>query len=274
MSNEATSWAIRQDPGGAGPKLLLMILANHAGKDGVCYPGREILTDECCCKRKATVTDNFARLERLGLVQRLQRRRANGSRTSDWTILAPAHADRGEMVDADDTRPENVASLARRGTESVPDSGTENVPRQVRKTYPVRYGKPTPLKRKGNVRETSEPPISPPIKSIFEHWRQTMGKNGARLTPERRSKIAARLKQGYTADQIKRAIDGCAGSKFHRDGGYNDLTLICRSGAKLESFEAMPVPDHSDWDGDALLARTRRIYPEAFANTTTQEDQP
>lgn len=272
MSNEATSWAVRQDPGGSGPKLLLMILANHAGKDGVCYPGREILTEECCCKRKATVTDNFARLEKLGLVKRLERRRVNGSRTSDWTILAPEHADRGAMIDAGEERPEQVVAVAKRGTESVPDdgevrdgnrtpSGTENRPGQVRKT-----GGPEPSVEPSE--EPSDSPTSPLIESIFEHWRQAMGKNGnAKLTPERRGKITARLKQGYTADRIKRAIDGCAGSKFHRDGGHDDLTLICRTGSKLESFEAMPVPDRSDWQGDALLERTRKQYD------TTEADQ-
>jgi hypothetical protein len=138
VSNEATSWAVRQDPGGSGPKLLLMILANHAGKDGVTYVGRELLAEECCSKRLATVTENFARLEARGFLTRLERRRDNGSRTSDWTILGPNAVDRGEMIDAGAERPESIVAIARRGTQAVPEGGTDSAPEAggVRSAFP------------------------------------------------------------------------------------------------------------------------------------------
>jgi hypothetical protein len=85
-------------------------------------------------------------------------------------------------------------------------------------------------------------------KVIFEYWRVTMGKgHTVKFGNDRRQKVRARLREGYTVEQIKRAIDGCAGSAFHRgenDGHreYNDLTLICQTSAKLEQFIEMGPP--------------------------------
>lgn len=71
---------------------------------------------------------------------------------------------------------------------------------------------------------------------VFGYWQRQLGKERARPTAERRTKVLARLRDGYTVADIKRAIDGVAASDFHTEGGYNDLTLICRNGAKLEEY--------------------------------------
>lgn len=84
-----------------------------------------------------------------------------------------------------------------------------------------------------------------PSDSLFEYWRSVMGKGDTtKPTKGRIAKINARLKEGYTVDQIKAAIDGCAKSPFHmgvNDDGkrYDDLGLICRNGEKLEGFIAI-----------------------------------
>jgi hypothetical protein len=49
------------------------------------------------------------------------------------------------------------------------------------------------------------------------------------------------LKDGYSEDDIITAITSCAKSPYHmgqNDNGtiYDDLTLICRNGEKLEGF--------------------------------------
>lgn len=78
--------------------------------------------------------------------------------------------------------------------------------------------------------------------NIFEYWKFRMGKNnGTKLIKKRKDLITARLKEGYTVDDIKKAIDGCAGSPYHmgqneRGTVYDDIELICRSGIKVENF--------------------------------------
>ena len=77
---------------------------------------------------------------------------------------------------------------------------------------------------------------------IFSYWKKVMKKNdSAKLTPKRLKAINARLKEGYTLDQIKQAIYGCSVTPHNM--GKNDqqkvfdcLELICRSGENIERF--------------------------------------
>jgi hypothetical protein len=79
---------------------------------------------------------------------------------------------------------------------------------------------------------------------VFTYWQKVMKKPPtSRLTDERRKAVSARLKDGYSVAQIKRAIDGC--SKTPHNCGenanhtrYDDLELICRNGSNLERFMA------------------------------------
>lgn len=116
MSWQATAWSARQATGTTGAKCLLLLIANHASPSGVCFPGRHALAAECEC-RPETITANLARLEKVKLIWRHQRRRANGSRTSDWIVLGPLAKNRGEMVNADpEEYPHYIAEMARRGS--------------------------------------------------------------------------------------------------------------------------------------------------------------
>jgi len=107
-------------------------------------------------------------------------------------------------------------------------------------------------------KEKQEVSADPAI-SIFEHWKTVMKKSHSKLTPERKAKIQARLKD-YPAELILDAIDGCAISDFHmgRQPGkpeqYNDIELICRNGSNVERFADMKqahqsaqCAESSDW---------------------------
>jgi len=80
------------------------------------------------------------------------------------------------------------------------------------------------------------------VRSVFEFWSFWMEKRGTtKLTPDRYQKIRARFREGYQFPQFARAIVGLSNSAYHRgenDNGtvYDDLTLICRTGSKLEGF--------------------------------------
>jgi len=81
------------------------------------------------------------------------------------------------------------------------------------------------------------------VREVFEHWQRVMSKPRSKLTDDRRRKISARLKD-YTVADLMKAIDGCARSPWHLGENdarreYNDLELICRSGAKVEQFMEM-----------------------------------
>lgn len=77
---------------------------------------------------------------------------------------------------------------------------------------------------------------------VFEHWRQAMGKDGhAKFKGKRKRVVEARLKDGYTPEQLCAAVDGCRLTPFNmgtndRGQRYDDLELICRDVAHVERF--------------------------------------
>jgi hypothetical protein len=82
------------------------------------------------------------------------------------------------------------------------------------------------------------------VEAIFEYWKQRTAHPEAKLTREREMKIGGRLEEGYTVEQLQEAVEGCRGSPFHqgdneRGHRYDDITLICRSGSKVEQFVEM-----------------------------------
>lgn len=79
------------------------------------------------------------------------------------------------------------------------------------------------------------------VAAVFSFWQWWMERPRAKLTPDRRQKINTRLREGYGFDTIARACIGLSKSPFHRGGNdngkvYDDITLICRNGSKLEGF--------------------------------------
>jgi len=82
------------------------------------------------------------------------------------------------------------------------------------------------------------------MSDIFDYWKEKLNHPTSKLTSDRKTKIKARIDDRYTVDQIKQAIDGCASSSYHMGDNdtntvYDDLTLICRNGSKLEFFMSL-----------------------------------
>lgn len=76
---------------------------------------------------------------------------------------------------------------------------------------------------------------------IFDFWSMEMDKLGVGFSGRRRAKVLSRLKEGYTVEQIKRAIVGCKTSPWHQgenDRGekFDDLTLICANSSKARTI--------------------------------------
>ena len=90
------------------------------------------------------------------------------------------------------------------------------------------------------------------VEAAFAYWQSRLEHPTAKLTQDRRQKLLARFREGFTLAQIKQAIDGCAASAFYRGENergtvYDDLTLICRSGSKVEQFIELARTNHGGW---------------------------
>lgn len=93
-----------------------------------------------------------------------------------------------------------------------------------------------PAKAQENVKDTKAQEDE-----VFVYWRKATGKPKASFTAQRRQKVRARLREGYSVVSIKKAIDFVAGDSFYNgdnDAGkaYLDLELICRNATKLEQY--------------------------------------
>jgi hypothetical protein len=101
---------------------------------------------------------------------------------------------------------------------------------------------------------------------VFCYWRdatKALGEKEGRRTPggrarvwndKRKKAVIARLKEGYTVEQLKQAVDGCLLSPWHRGQNpsgvtYDDLELICRDATKVDQFVGVGL--RSGGDGDA-----------------------
>lgn len=78
------------------------------------------------------------------------------------------------------------------------------------------------------------------VVSIFDHWRQTMEHDKARLDDKRRKLIRNALSLGYSVADLQQAITGYSLSPFHmgmNDNGrrYDGLDLILRNAEKIDA---------------------------------------
>lgn len=115
-----------------------------------------------------------------------------------------------------------------------PSNHQTNEPSNQDKNICPSNDEPVPEKPKSNFKNE--------IQEIFEFWKTVFSKsNRTALDNKRKSKIQARLKDGYTVDDIKSAIIGCSKSEYHmgkndQNTVYNDIELICRDATRLDQF--------------------------------------
>lgn len=136
---------------------------------------------------------------------------------------------------------ENIPKESQNNSAGIPLEnalkGTEqNITERNNKNICPPSGEPEPAKKQ-NQNFKNE------IQEIFEFWKITLGKsNQTVLDNKRKAKIQARLKEGYSVDQIKQGIIGCSKSSYHIENKHTDIELICRDAKHLDRFIEMVNP--------------------------------
>jgi hypothetical protein len=87
--------------------------------------------------------------------------------------------------------------------------------------------------------EPDAPPAS--VAVVFGHWKQVMRSPRSKCDKKRRGFIEARLRDGFSVDDLKRAVDGCALDPFsmgQNENGkpYRGINVICRDAEHVEKF--------------------------------------
>lgn len=80
------------------------------------------------------------------------------------------------------------------------------------------------------------------IREVFGHWVAAMGKDPGRpIGKTRAGKIRARLREGFSVDELKLAIDGCRASSWHMGDNpegarYDEVGRIFNNTESVEKF--------------------------------------
>jgi hypothetical protein len=123
MSVQAITWALGFDVKSPTEKAILLVLANYADGDGVCFPGQDSIAAQAACTDR-TVRAVLTAFEQRGVIARVHRQRRDGSRTSDEIrLVAFASANRKEMPEgqpeAASTRPTGNPRTSNRKSTSI-----------------------------------------------------------------------------------------------------------------------------------------------------------
>lgn len=200
----------------ATQKIVLLALADHADQEGVCWPGQE---------RLATVT---------GLSVRTVRTTLKSLEEEGLIGVEPRFDGSGKRVGT-------VYRVARKELPGTPQGGPANSAGSHAQGPAKEKSGPAGAAAKPVIKTTTKNPSFSSVQEVFDYWVGVMEKHRAKLNGKRRAKIEQRLREGYTVEDLKAAIDGCASSSWHMGDNpdrkvWNDLELICRDGSKVESF--------------------------------------
>lgn len=99
--------------------------------------------------------------------------------------------------------------------------------------------------------QAARPRFSDDVDRVFEFWKQEANSPRSKLDDKRRKAIVARLKDGFSAADLCKAVSGCLKTPHNigmNEAGqkYIDIELICRSTSNVERFmrndDNPPVP--------------------------------
>lgn len=100
---------------------------------------------------------------------------------------------------------------------------------------------PDPIEKVNPIVPAKAVTASSEAQSVFDYWKKKRGYQRAKLDAKRLKAINARLKDGYSVEDLCKAIDGIERSPHHmgqndRRTVYDDIELICRDGPRVDGF--------------------------------------
>ena len=110
---------------------------------------------------------------------------------------------------------------------------------------------------------------------VFDYWKSTMGSTRAVLDVKRKRLIGSMLNNGYSPEDLCRAIEGCSKSSFHmglNDKGmkYNGLDLIMRSAEHVDKFIGYCNTPPKPTGKQAVVEEINRRAVDDFVNDQSQ----
>lgn len=138
----------------------------------------------------------------------------------------------------------------------------ENQQTGMWKNHKLECGKPTnkdaenqQTNTESTAKITSESTTD--INNVFLFWKSAFNKSArTKLEGKRLASIKARLKEGYSVDEIKTAISNVSKSQWHLDNGQTDIELICRNQINLDKYLALKPNQSSGFNQNQPVSNT------------------
>lgn len=197
----------------------------------------------------------FEALERAGLVEWVKPAAGQQQRGVVFRCLL---ADRGSSV-SQEAVPKRYPSGTQQAVPDETSNGAGSEQEAVPSFVALQHAQAVPPLKSGIRKEEggtnvpvefasanvdNDAPTTLPVRHVFDYWRKRTEHSRAKLDDKRRSTIASRLKNGYSVDDLKAAVDGCLKSPWHQGQNgnkrkYDDIELICRNASKVDQFIAL-----------------------------------
>ena len=258
MSIQAVAWAISQQVGGPAGKVLLMCLANYADEKGLCWPSQATISREAeLCER--TTRDWLKKLEQMGFIERTERRREDGSRTSDFIHLCMDKAPSGDdgapnCKDAKTLQNKQAAESAGRSQQPANDAGSpgiscRGVGQELPGNEPITEPSGNPSPARGDARGGDGGEL---FEKLWQGW-------PVAIRPERKD-LARSLFEALSAEEQRQAVELAVGWRKRKPRGLMIPYLRKRGFAELA--DAPPL----DRDGEFIITPDRQEW-QAWRNS-------
>ena len=112
------------------------------------------------------------------------------------------------------------------------------------------------------------------ISVVFDYWKSVMGSKRAMLDSKRKRIIGSMLDNGYSPEDLCKAVEGCSKSAFHmgmNDKGmkYNGIDLIMRSAEHVDRFIGYCLNPPKPAGKQAQIEEINRRAVDDFVNEQT-----
>ena len=210
MSVHAQAWAYDQKTGSPTRKAVLLALADRVNRETRrCDPLVETVAEQTELSER-TVRRALDDLTEAGFLTRERKRRQDGT-LGGYRYFFPeaAYAPRDRVSEPPDTEaanPEDTVAAQEPGSKPLTGESTTDV-----------------------VLSRDD------VGDVFAYWQTSRSKPRAKLTPNRRKKIEARLRE-FTFVELKLAIDGVGRDPWKDRHLHDDLTIIFRNREQVEKF--------------------------------------
>ena len=265
-------------PSSPTTRLVLLTLSLHMSERGEsCFPSTDTLAEETGLTKRSVITHLLTAQDDGWIIRKVKGTNGQGWKRHEYlaTIPTPSRKERPSKQIQPEKGGEPLSprsgKLSIRGEPLSPRSdlipvipyngtvkggeplsprsngrGEPLSPRSQKKVVKDVHSSSSGLPEQVPKKETCRPNgLDDDTRPVWEYYVQQYGKlvsdKGAdRLVPTKKriSKVRARMGEGYSEDELKRAIDGVLNSEFHRENGFTDLELICRDQGKVEQYLA------------------------------------